>query len=121
MTVDHARPDEAWDQTPVEQPDFSLVLGGPLYQLMLRAAMIQPSMDLLRRRIIAAIVVTWLPLALLTALGGNFLSGVSVPFVYDLDVHARFLLALPLLALGVRRHPWNALCWLNGRIVSATS
>ena len=97
MTVDHARPDEGWDQTPIEQPDFSLVLGGPLYQLLLRAAMIQPSMNLLRRRILAAIVITWLPLAVLTALGGGLLTGVSVPFVYDLDVHVRFLLALPLL------------------------
>jgi hypothetical protein len=80
-----------------EQTDFSLVLGGPLYQLLLRAGLIQPSMALLYRRIVAAAVFTWLPLALLTALGGDFLSGVSVPFLYDLDVHIRFLIALPLL------------------------
>jgi hypothetical protein len=78
-------------------PDFSLVLGGPLYQLFLRARMVQPSMDMLPRRIIAAAVVTWLPLAVLTAAGGGFLSGVHVPFIYDLDVHVRFLLSLPLL------------------------
>ena len=94
--IDQARPEEAWGQT-FEQPDFSLVLGGPLYQLLLRAAMIRPSMDRLRRRVIAAILVTWLPLAALTALGGDLLAGVSVPFLYDLDVHVRFLLALPLL------------------------
>jgi len=40
---------------------------------------------------------TWLPLAALTAVGGGFLSGFNVPFIYDLDVHVRFLLALPLL------------------------
>lgn len=83
-----------------EQLDFSLVLGGPIYQLLLRAGMVQPSMGLLHRRIIAAAVITWLPLAVLTAVGGGFLGGVSVPFVYDLDVHVRFLLALPLL-IGV--------------------
>jgi len=78
-------------------PDFSLVLGGPLYQLFLRARMVQPSMDMLPRRVVAAAVVTWLPLAVLTAVGGGFVGGVNVPFIYDLDVHVRFLLALPLL------------------------
>ena len=59
--------------------------------------MIRPSMDLLPRRVVVAMIVTWLPLAVLTVAGGNFLAGVSVPFVYDLDAHVRFLLALPLL------------------------
>ncbi|MGE5203057.1 MAG: hypothetical protein ACM3O6_13430 [Acidobacteriota bacterium] len=83
--------------TAPEQVDFSLVLGGPLYQLLLRAGLIQPSMAMVQRRIIAAAVITWLPLAVLTALGGGFLGGVSVPFLYDLDVHVRFLIALPML------------------------
>ncbi len=80
-----------------DEADFSLILGGPLYQLLLRVGMVQPSMALLRRRIIAAALITWLPLVALTVLGGGFLSGVRVPFLYDLDVHVRFLLALPLL------------------------
>jgi hypothetical protein len=80
-----------------ERLDFSLVLGGPLYQMLLRAGLIRPSMELLRRRIAAAMLITWLPLLVLTVVGGGFVSGVSVPFVYDLDVHVRFLLALPLL------------------------
>ena len=79
------------------ETDFSLILGGPLYQLLLRAHMVQPTMALVRRRILAFVLITWLPLPILTALGGGFLSGVSVPFVYDLDVHVRFLLSLPLL------------------------
>lgn len=82
---------------PDRQADFSLVLGGPLYQLLLRAGMVQPSMGLVHRRIVAVIVITWLPLAVLTVAGGGFLSGFSVPFLYDLDVHVRFLLALPML------------------------
>jgi hypothetical protein len=98
MTVENVHPGEGWG--PLEEPDFSLVLGGPLYQLLLRAGMIRPSMDLVRRRVIAAVVVTWLPLAVLTAAGGGSLAGVSVPFLYDLDVHVRFLLALPLLILA---------------------
>jgi hypothetical protein len=95
MTVD-VHLEEKRRQTS-EPADFSIVLGGPLYQLLLRARMVQPSMGLLRRRVDLAVVLTWLPLAVLTILGGDFLSGVKVPFLYDLDVHVRFLLALPLL------------------------
>jgi hypothetical protein len=80
-----------------EHPDFSLVLGGPLYQILLRAHMDGPALELLQRRIVAAVLITWLPLALLALVNGSFLRGVSVPFLYDLDVHARFLLSLPLL------------------------
>jgi len=77
--------------------DFSLVMGGPLFQILLRARLLQPTMDLLPRRIFAFILFTWIPLALLTAFGGNFLQGVRVPFLLDASVHARFLLLVPLL------------------------
>lgn len=97
MTVENMPIEGTPERRALEHPDFSLVLGGPVYQLLLRAEMIRPSMDLVQRRVIAAVGITWLPLVALTALGGGFLSGVSVPFVYDLDVHVRFLLALPLL------------------------
>ena len=76
--------------------DFSLVLGGPLYQMYLRSGLVRPPADLVQRRIIAFIVVTWLPLAVLTLAGGSAFGGVQVPFLLDLDVHVRFLLALPL-------------------------
>ncbi len=48
---------EKYHTAPDEQLDFSLVLGGPIYQLLLRAGMVQPSMGLLHRRIIAAAVI----------------------------------------------------------------
>jgi len=80
-----------------QAPDFSLVLGGPLYQLYLRSGLIRPSADLVERRILLFIVVAWLPLAILTLAGGSAFGGVQVPFAFDLGVHARLLLALPLL------------------------
>ena len=80
-----------------ETPDFSLVLGGPLYQMYLRSHLIRSTGELAERRIVAFIVVTWLPLLFLTLAGGNAMSGAAVPFLFDLDVHIRFLLALPLL------------------------
>jgi hypothetical protein len=47
-------------------------------------------------------LLTWLPLLLLTALAGTSLnrSHGFVPFSYDLDVHIRFLLSLPLLLIA---------------------
>lgn len=77
--------------------DFSLVLGGPLYQLYWRSRLLRPPVELVQRRVIAAILVTWLPLLVLSAIPGNMTGGVRVPFLYDLEAHARFLLALPLL------------------------
>lgn len=82
---------------PQEAPDFSLVLGGPLYQMYLRSRLVRPPTGLVERRIVAFIVVTWLPLAVLALAGGSAFGGVQLPFVIDLDVHIRFLLALPLL------------------------
>lgn len=80
-----------------QEKEFSLVLGGPLYQFSLRVGLAQPSMGLLHRRILACAMVTWLPLAALTTLAGTFVGGVAVPFLVDLDAHVKFLFVLPLL------------------------
>jgi hypothetical protein len=80
--------------------DFSLVLGGPLYQMYLRSRLVKPPADLVERRILAAIVLTWVPLLVLALVGGNAMGGVQVPFLADIDVHIRFLVALPLLIVA---------------------
>lgn len=80
--------------------DFSLVLGGPLYQLYMRSRLLRPPLDLLRRRLLGLTLLTWLPLFVLSALEGQALAGVRLPFVQDLEVQARFLLALPLLIVA---------------------
>jgi hypothetical protein len=54
-------------------------------------------LDLLRRRIIALVLVAWAPLWVLTAIDGHASSGAAVPFLFDLDAHARLLVALRLL------------------------
>src|SRR4051812_18699433 len=77
--------------------DFSLVLGGPLYQLFLRFHLSRPSLEWLHRRVIAISMFCWVPLLILSALAGQLFGGVEVPFFRDPSVHARFLLALPLL------------------------
>ena len=78
-------------------PDFSLVLGGPLYQMYLRSRLVRPPADLVGRRIFVFILLAWLPLAVLTLAGGSAFGEVQLPFASDLGVHARLLVALPLL------------------------
>jgi len=81
-----------------DPPDFSLVLGGPLYQLLRRARLSDDALHLQRRRIIVIALLAWLPLLVLSALGGHLLGGgVAVPFLMDVDMHVKFLVVLPLL------------------------
>jgi len=84
-----------------EPRDFSLVLGGPLFQLLRRAHVTDDALELVRRRTISIALVAWLPLLVLSTLEGRALGGgVAVPFLRDVDVHVRFLVALPLLILA---------------------
>jgi hypothetical protein len=81
--------------------DFSFVLGGPLFQLLRRAHLSDDTMTLLHRRIIVISLFSWLPLLVLSALEGQVLGGsASVPFLLDVDVHVRFLVAMPLLIVA---------------------
>ena len=81
-----------------DPPDFSLVLGGPLYQLLRRAHVSGDALELVRQRVIIISLFAWLPLLALSALEGRLLGGrVAVPFLLDVEVHVKFLLALPLL------------------------
>jgi hypothetical protein len=81
-----------------EPPEFSLILGGPLYQLLRRTHLSGDVLELVRRRVIALVLITWLPLLVLSIAEGRAWGGsVKLPFLMDMDVHAKFLLALPLL------------------------
>jgi len=81
--------------------DFSLVLGGPLFQLLRRAHLTGGALELLRRRILLISFFAWLPLLLLSALEGQALGkNVAIPFLLDLEVHIKFLVVVPLLILA---------------------
>jgi len=81
--------------------DFSLVLGGPLFQLLRRAHLAGDALELVRQRIIVISLFTWLPLLVLSALEGQALGGsAAVPFLLDLDIHIKFLVAVPLLIIA---------------------
>jgi hypothetical protein len=86
---------------PAEAYDFSLVLGGPLYQLFRRTHLTGETLELVRRRVTAVMLFAWVPLLVLSmAEGQAWGSAVTMPFLYDLDANVRFLVALPLLVLA---------------------
>lgn len=88
---------DALGSLPTSQ-DFSLVLGGPLFQFLRRAHLSDDTLRLVRQRMIVITALVWLPLLVLSTLEGQVLRGsVRVPFLLDLEVHIRFLVTLPLL------------------------
>ena len=87
----------SFPKAPERTEDFSLFLGGPLYQLLLRVGLVRPPLNGLRWRLLAVVTVAWVPLLLLTILDGRVLGGVKIPFLHDFEVQVRLLASLPLL------------------------
>jgi hypothetical protein len=83
-----------------EPPDFSLVLGGPLYQMLWRAHLSGSVLELLGRRALVITLFAWLPLLLLSAFEGRLFGSQNLNFLYDIESHVRLLIALPLLILA---------------------
>jgi hypothetical protein len=80
--------------------DFSLVLGGPLFQLWQRTRLSGNGLELLRRRLIILTALAWVPLLLLSVAEGHAWGGVTLPFLYDIELHVRLLVAVPLLIVA---------------------
>ena len=87
---------------PFEEPPtgFSLVLGGPLYQMLRWAHLTGPTLELLRRWIVISVVLCWVPLAVLSLAQAHFLGGAKLSFFHDIETHVRFLVSLPVLILA---------------------
>lgn len=79
-----------------EQQDFSLVLGGPIFQLFRRTHLEGDHLQLLKRRIVIITGFVWLPLLMLSLFISPSSAG-RLSFLRDVEVHARFLVALPVL------------------------
>jgi hypothetical protein len=78
--------------------EFSLVLGGPLFQLWLGTRLSGGHLELMRRRIVVIVLVAWLPLLLLSAIDGHaWGASVKLPFLLDVEQNLRLLVAVPLL------------------------
>lgn len=77
--------------------DFSLVLGGPIFQLLRKARLEGDHLELLFRRVLVITLIAWLPLLLLVILGTARGGADRLSFFRDVEVHVRFLVALPVL------------------------
>ncbi|HEX3036375.1 MAG TPA: hypothetical protein VHT73_14860 [Thermodesulfobacteriota bacterium] len=85
----------------VNLDDFSLVIGGPFYRLLIRSHMIETESHHVYRRAILFVLITWLPLLILSALQGVAVGNtVKVPFLYDIAANTRFLIAGPILIIA---------------------
>ncbi len=75
--------------------EFSLAVGGPLYEAYLRTHLAAPPLRFVHRRLVAYLLINWVPLCLLSAFDKRG-ADVTVSFFRDIDVHTRLLIALPL-------------------------
>jgi hypothetical protein len=80
-----------------QQYDFSLVLGGPIFQLFRRAHLEGDHLELLRRRIVILTLFVWLPLLMLSVFASTTGGTGRLSFLRDVEVHTRFLVAFPVL------------------------
>jgi len=80
---------------------FSVVGGGPVPRLLAVLGKAADEHPRLVRRTLLAILVTWLPLFVLSLLRGTaYGPRVTIPFLRDFAVNARFLIAVPVLILA---------------------
>jgi hypothetical protein len=121
----HARPfehrtgpsiSEAWRY-------FSLWCPSPLQRVYCHLHLADDALELVTRRVVAVIAVAWLPLFIMSAIERRVSTGVRVPFLFDLDIQARILIALPLLIAGEvvvhRRMPIAVRQFVERKIIPA--
>jgi hypothetical protein len=88
-------------QAVLEREEFSLVLGGPLFQLLRRAHLADDALMMVRQRVVVIALFAWLPLLVLSLAEGRALGDrIAVPFLRDAEVHIRYLITLPLLIVA---------------------
>ncbi len=91
------------NQNSAEQshPELQLTEGGPTYRLELLLGLSTRNGDGALKRALLSTLLTWVPLCLLAAVEHNAIGKhVTLPFLHDCAVHARFLLGVPLLLLS---------------------
>lgn len=92
-------PVTAFSASTAEERNFSLVPGGPLFRLLLRAHMADSELRLVHRRLALALLVMWAPVIALAAWQGG-LVGPGRTVMNDIGFQLRFLVAAPLLILA---------------------
>jgi len=84
-----------------ELSDFSLVAGGPLYQVWRRTRLSGDALQLTHRRMLFMSLLAWVPLLLLSIAEGHAWGrSVALTFLKDMETHVKLLIAIPLLILA---------------------
>ncbi len=83
-----------------ELQDFSLVLGGPIFQLFRRSHLTGSHLEFLYLRLLIITSIAWLPLLLLAPLSSSAAYNGQLVFLHDIEVQVRFLVALPVLIVA---------------------
>ena len=102
--------------------DFSITRGGPMHWLLVRLGHAGEERRLVVRRALAAILITWLPLLLLSLMQGMaWKRRIEIPFLRDLAVNVRLLITIPILIVAESRidRRWRSLVleFLRSRLV----
>ena len=80
------------------ESDLAFELGGPAYRLMQRVGLIRGDGPSIVRRIVAFLLITWVPLLVFSLLEGRAIGATPRgSFLLDFATYARFFLAIPLL------------------------
>jgi hypothetical protein len=88
-------------KTALEPPEFSLVLGGPLFWLCRRAHLAGDALQFLHREVMVITLLAWLPLVFLSVIERHAIGGaIKIPFLHDIEANVRFLVALPVLIIA---------------------
>lgn len=106
-----------------ELGEFSLISGGPLYQLWRHTGQAGDALQWTHRRVLVAVLITWVPLLLLSMIDGRaWGDSVTLTFLKDVETHVRLLVAMPLLILAeVKVHrelPSILRCFLDRGLIS---
>jgi hypothetical protein len=115
-------PSEDEATSPVAE-NFSITRGGPLHWLLVRLGQAGDGRRLVLRRGLAVVLITWLPLLLLSLVQGlAWGRGIKIPFLRDLAINVRLLIAAPILILAESRidRRWRTLVleFLRTKLVS---
>lgn len=75
--------------------EFELSGGGRFYNSIVR----HPLFSSQKKMAVIALCIAWLPIAVITAIEGTLYNGVQMPFLMDIGMQARILVALPMFVI----------------------
>jgi hypothetical protein len=83
------------------EAELQFEMGGPVYRLIQRLGLVKKDDPCIRRRIVCFLLITWVPLLLLSLIEGRALGPTPrESFLLDFAAYARFFIAIPLLFLA---------------------